>query len=75
MLFRRSRSGVTGLEKLLYVVGGYDGAADLATAECYDHQVNKWTAITPMGTKRSCLGNMGYKHAKFLLLKNIGKPF
>lgn len=34
----------------------YDGASDLASAESYNPQVNKWTAITPMGTKRSCLG-------------------
>ena len=57
MLYRRSRSGVTGLGNLLYVVGGYDGASDLATAEIYEYQINKWTAITPMGTKRSCLGS------------------
>ncbi|CAH0392150.1 unnamed protein product [Bemisia tabaci] len=56
MIFRRSRSGVTALGKLLYVVGGYDGACDLATAESYNPLVNKWTSITPMGTKRSCLG-------------------
>ncbi|XP_050302489.1 kelch-like protein 17 [Anthonomus grandis grandis] len=56
MLWRRSRSGVTGLRRLLYVVGGYDGASDLATAECYNPLTNVWTAITPMGTKRSCLG-------------------
>jgi len=56
MLFRRSRSGVAGLDRLLYVVGGYDGAADLASTECYDYLHNKWTALTPMGTKRSCLG-------------------
>uniref|UniRef100_A0A1B6D3K8 Kelch-like protein diablo n=1 Tax=Clastoptera arizonana TaxID=38151 RepID=A0A1B6D3K8_9HEMI len=56
MLYRRSRSGVTGLGKLLYVVGGYDGASDLSSAECYNPQTNKWNAITPMGTKRSCLG-------------------
>lgn len=60
MLYRRSRSGVTGLGKLLYVVGGYDGASDLATAESYNPLTNKWTAITPMGTKRSCLGISGF---------------
>ncbi|XP_054268588.1 kelch-like protein 17 [Macrosteles quadrilineatus] len=60
MLFRRSRSGVTGLGKLLYVVGGYDGASDLASAECYNPQTNKWNTITPMGTKRSCLGICGF---------------
>ena len=38
----------------------YDGASDLASAESYNPQVNKWTAITPMGTKRSCLGTCGF---------------
>ena len=56
MVYRRSRSGVSSLGKLLYVVGGYDGASDLASAESYNPQTNKWNAITPMGTKRSCLG-------------------
>lgn len=56
MLWRRSRSGVTSLRKLLYVVGGYDGVTDLASAECYNPLTNKWSNITPMGTKRSCLG-------------------
>lgn len=56
MLWRRSRSGVTALRKLLYVVGGYDGASDLSSAECYNPLTNNWTNITPMGTKRSCLG-------------------
>jgi kelch-like protein 17 (actinfilin) len=56
MLWRRSRSGVTGLRRLLYVVGGYDGNSDLATAECYNPLINTWSPITPMGTKRSCLG-------------------
>ncbi|KAJ8953691.1 hypothetical protein NQ314_007299 [Rhamnusium bicolor] len=117
MQWRRSRSGVTGLRRLLYVVGGlpesniksgfkatgildpscdneqrvdrdryptslfqaekliryramkalelneerqvdvsYDGASDLATAECYNPLTNIWCSITPMGTKRSCLG-------------------
>jgi kelch-like protein 17 (actinfilin) len=40
MLWRRSRSGVTGLRRLLYVVGGYDGNSDLATAECYNPLIN-----------------------------------
>lgn len=34
----------------------YDGVTDLSTAECYNPMTNAWTYITPMGTKRSCLG-------------------
>ncbi|XP_014271032.1 kelch-like protein 17 isoform X2 [Halyomorpha halys] len=56
MICKRSRSGVTGLGRMLYVVGGYDGATDLASAESYNPQTNSWTSITSMGTKRSCLG-------------------
>lgn len=34
----------------------YDGVTDLSTAECYNAMKNTWSYITPMGTKRSCLG-------------------
>lgn len=34
----------------------YDGVTDLSTAECYNPMTNAWQYITPMGTKRSCLG-------------------
>lgn len=34
----------------------YDGASDLSSAECYNPMSNKWAQVTPMGTKRSCLG-------------------
>ncbi|KAK4877917.1 hypothetical protein RN001_010423 [Aquatica leii] len=42
MQWRRSRCGVTGLRRMLYV--------------CYNPLINNWSGITPMGTKRSCLG-------------------
>lgn len=38
------------------IISRYDGASDLATAECYNPLINNWNPITPMGTKRSCLG-------------------
>lgn len=34
----------------------YDGASDLSTVECYNPLQNTWVTVTPMGTKRSCLG-------------------
>ncbi|GFG36854.1 hypothetical protein Cfor_08667 [Coptotermes formosanus] len=49
-----------GMRPYLFAVGTYDGASDLASAESYSPQVNKWTAITPMGTKRSCLGTCNF---------------
>ena len=73
---RRSRTAVATVGNLLYAVGGFDSTNDLASAECFNPQINKvnynqaintnyisiktytlqWTEITPMGTKRSCLG-------------------
>lgn len=53
MISRRSRAGVASLRKMLWVVGGYDGENDLASAECYNPLTNEWRQITPMGTKRS----------------------
>ena len=43
---------------ILYIIliFRYDGSNDLASGECYNPQSNTWTNITPMGTKRSCLG-------------------
>ena len=38
---RRSRTAVATVGNLLYAVGGFDGANDLATAECFNPQVNK----------------------------------
>ena len=42
------------------LINRYDGASDLASAESYNPMLNKWTAITPMGTKRSCLGTCSF---------------
>ena len=38
----------------------YDGSHDLATGEVYVPATNQWNIITPMGTKRSCLGTASY---------------
>ena len=73
MTTRRSRSAVATVGNLLYAMGGFDSTNDLASAECFNPQINKvgdkcstktltymitiqWTDISPMGTKRSCLG-------------------
>ena len=45
---RRSRTAVATVGNLLYAVGGFDGANDLATAECFNPQVNK--------VKLACIG-------------------
>eukprot|EP01048_Picozoa_sp_COSAG05_P028543 COSAG05_NODE_8915_length_661_cov_1.354093_1_plen_107_part_01 len=40
--------------KILYAVGGYNGNP-LTTAERYDPDLNSWTPIASMGTRRSSL--------------------
>lgn len=61
-----------------FVYDRYDGASDLATAEFYNPLVNTWTAITPMGTKRSCLGKSlhfqdynSYQFFEFVFLRHL----
>jgi hypothetical protein len=41
-------------------INRYDGSNDLASGECYNPMSNTWVNITPMGTRRSCLGIAGY---------------
>lgn len=40
----------------LLIMFRYDGIVDLSSAECYDPNCNRWSAVTSLGTKRSCLG-------------------
>ena len=72
MRTRRTRTAVATVGNLLYAMGGFDSSTDLASAECFNPLTNKvkslinknilrniffqWTEISPMGTKRSCLG-------------------
>ena len=45
MSTKRSRTAVATVGNMLYAVGGYDGASDLASAECYNTQFNQVTII------------------------------
>jgi Kelch motif. len=49
----------------------YDGASDLASAECYNPMTNKWTPVTPMGTKRSCLGKYSLPFSSILQTTSV----
>ena len=51
----RSRVGVAVVGGKLYSIGGFDGAARLATVECYNPVLDEWTTVSPMTTKRSAL--------------------
>ena len=48
------------LTKIFLIRSRYDGSNDLSTGEVYSPAVNVWSPITPMGTKRSCLGTAAY---------------
>ena len=41
MTTRRSRSAVATVGNLLYAMGGFDSTNDLASAECFNPQINK----------------------------------
>lgn len=49
--------GVVALEGLLYVVGGDDGASNLASIEIYNPNTNTWSMLTTsMNIGRSYAG-------------------
>lgn len=47
--------GVAALEHHIYVVGGYNGAQQLASVERYDPETNTWEFCRPMSIARSAL--------------------
>ena len=64
------RSGQPIILELFYSdIFRYDGSNDLANGECYSPQINAWTNITPMGTKRSCLGKQYFHWHVYVQLR------
>ncbi|KAM7311798.1 kelch-like protein 17 isoform X2 [Ixodes scapularis] len=55
-IHRRSRAGITALNRMLYAIGGFDGTRDLSSVECYDPVRNAWSLLPGLGSRRSCLG-------------------
>lgn len=53
---KRSRAGVTSLNRHIYAIGGYNGTKNMASVEFYDPLSNVWTYTANMGVKRSCHG-------------------
>lgn len=47
--------GVAAMNQFIYVVGGYDGAAQLASVERYDTERDCWEEVAPMRAARSAL--------------------
>ncbi|CAG9115589.1 unnamed protein product [Plutella xylostella] len=48
--------GVAVVNRLLYAVGGFDGARRLNSVECYYPENNCWSSVKPMTTARSGAG-------------------
>lgn len=56
MLTRRIGVGVAVINRLLYAVGGYDGANRLSSCECYNPERDEWKTMASMKTVRSGAG-------------------
>lgn len=52
----RGMLGAASDDKVVYAVGGSDGAADLPTVEAYDPAADSWTSLPPLPQPRSDLG-------------------
>lgn len=59
MLTRRIGVGVAVINRLLYAVGGFDGANRLSSCECYNPERDEWKTMAPMNTVRSGAGKKG----------------
>lgn len=57
MAYKRLGVGVAVVNRLLYVIGGFDGQERLRTVECYHPENNAWSLVTPMNVGRSGAGN------------------
>jgi len=58
MATRRLGAGLAVVNRLLYVVGGYDGESRLSTVECYHPENNEWQLVAPMSVTRSGAGEL-----------------
>ena len=52
----RGRFDITVIESKVYAIGGCNGTPELATAEVYNTDNSKWTALPPLETARSNIG-------------------
>ncbi len=56
MLSRRCSHGVAVLDGVVFAAGGYDGNSHLATAECYNMELDEWRMVAPMSFVRCWAG-------------------
>lgn len=52
MTTARSRVGVAVVNGLLYAIGGYDGQLRLSTVEVYNPEMDSWSKVESMNSKR-----------------------
>jgi influenza virus NS1A-binding protein len=52
----RGRFNIAVVGDKVYAVGGCNGTTELATVECYDPQLGKWTRVTSLSLARSNTG-------------------
>lgn len=56
MYLYRSTHEVIDVDGFMYSLGGNDGSSSLNSVEKYDPQLNKWTIVASMVTRRSSVG-------------------
>ena len=56
MTTRRIGVGVATVNRLMYAVGGFDGANRLRSVECYYPENDEWRFMAPMNATRSGAG-------------------
>lgn len=54
----RIGTGLAVVNRLMYVVGGFDGESRLSTVECYHPENNDWHLMSPMNVTRSGAGEL-----------------
>lgn len=69
MLTRRIGVGVAVINRLLYAVGGFDGANRLSSCECYNPERDEWKTMAAMNTVRSGAGENRKTESCFLIKK------
>ena len=54
--FISGRVGTVSVGKKVYVIGGYDGGANLSSMEVYDIENQEWTLAQPMAKHYGAVG-------------------
>lgn len=70
MATKRIGVGVGIVNRLMYAVGGFDGANRLRSVECYDPEKDEWHFVAPMNSTRSGAGTC-YSIILFMILGDL----